>query len=81
MTERQAETLADILIGVAAASAVYYVLKSPDARRTLWQAARRAFAASGPWLVSEIRQGWAVSGRPRAESSTAPSPVPRTHAV
>ncbi|MGH9307913.1 MAG: hypothetical protein ACRD1U_00970 [Vicinamibacterales bacterium] len=81
MTERQAETLADILIGVAAASAVYYVLKSPEARRTLWQAARGAFAASGPWLVSEIRQGWAASGRTRGESSTAPSPVPRTHAV
>jgi hypothetical protein len=61
MTERQAETIANIVIGVAAISAAYYVLKSPEARRTLWLAARGAFAASGPWLVRETRRGWEAS--------------------
>jgi hypothetical protein len=79
MTERQAETIANIVLGVAAASAAYYVLTNAEARRAAWRAARTALAASGPWLIAEARQGWAAS----AGRSDAPAddPVRQTRAV
>ena len=81
MTERQAETIANIVIGVAAVSAVYYVVKSPEARRTLWQAARGAFAASGPWLAAEARRGWTASAETARAAPPIAHPVPSTRAV
>ena len=62
MTREHAEKVANVLIGVAAASAVYFILKDPSLRRSAWQAARRVIAASGPWLVAEARHAWADSG-------------------
>jgi hypothetical protein len=62
MTDARAEKLANILTGVAAAGAAYYVLRDPTLRRRLGQIVRQAMTASGPWLVSEVRHAWAESG-------------------
>jgi hypothetical protein len=59
MTEKQAEKVANILIGVAAAGAVFYILGNPSLRRLAWQMARTAAATSGPaWLVMELKHAW-----------------------
>jgi len=59
MTERQAERLANIVIGVAAAGAAFYILKTPSLRRMASGLARNAMAGSGPaWLLAETRRGW-----------------------
>ena len=63
MTEQQAERIANLVLGLAAAGAAYYVLKTPQLRRVVWQAARNAVAAAGPaWLASETRRAWTRSG-------------------
>jgi hypothetical protein len=60
MTQRQAEKIADVLMGVAAVGAAIYVLKTPALRRMLWGVARNALTAAGPaWLMAETRRGWA----------------------
>ena len=67
MTERQAERLANIVLGVAAAGAAFYILKTPSLRRMAWGLARTALTGSGPaWLLAETRRGW--------DSGTAPAP-------
>jgi hypothetical protein len=67
MTERQAETIANLVIGTAALCAAVYVLRTPALRRVVWGAARNALIAGVPaWLLAETRSGWAESaGRPR----------------
>ena len=60
MTERQAETVANLVIGAAAIGAAIYVLRNPALRRVLWGAARNTLIAGVPaWLVAETRNGWA----------------------
>ena len=59
MTERQAEKVANVLIGVALAGAAVYVLKTPALRRMAWGLARNALAGGGPaWLLAETRRAW-----------------------
>ena len=67
MTERQAETIANLVIGAAALGAAIYVLRKPALRRVLWGAARNTLIAGVPaWLVAETRNGWAEgANRPR----------------
>jgi hypothetical protein len=65
MTEQSAEKVADIVIGLALASAVYYVLRDPRLRRSAGQLARRALVSSGPWLFTELRHAWAQTGAER----------------
>jgi hypothetical protein len=65
MTEPQAERLANVMIGLAAIAAAYYVLKTPSLRRMAWRLARTAVTASGPaWLVAETRRGWDAGAAP-----------------
>ena len=60
MTERHADTLATVVIGVAALGAAVYVIKTPALRRLAWGLARTAVTAVGPaWLMAEARRGWA----------------------
>ena len=60
MTERQAEKVANLLIGAAALGTAVYVLKTPSLRRMLWGLARNALTAAGPaWVMAETRRGWA----------------------
>ena len=67
MTEPQAERIANILLGMAAAGAAFYILKTPSLRRMAWGLARTAVTAGGPaWLLSETRRGW--------DSGAAPAP-------
>jgi hypothetical protein len=62
MTERQAQTVANVVIGVAALAAGVYVMKTPALRRLAWGLTRTAFTAVGPaWLMGEARRGWAES--------------------
>ena len=59
MTEPQAERLANILLGIAAAGAAFYILKTPSLRRMAWGLARTAMTSRGPaWLLAETRRGW-----------------------
>ena len=63
MTERQAEKIANLVIGAAVIGAAIYVLKNPALRRVLWGAARSTLIAGVPaWLVAETRNGWAEGG-------------------
>ena len=62
MTEQQAETIANVLIGLAAAGAAIYVLKTPALRQAVFALGRRALAAAGPPLVEEARRAWRESG-------------------
>ena len=69
MTEDRAEQIANVLIGVAAVGAAFYILKTPSLRRMAWGLARTAVTASGPaWLLAETRRGW-DNGRAPAPSS------------
>jgi hypothetical protein len=60
MTERQAETVANLVIGAAVLGAAVYVLRTPALRRVVWGAARNSLIAGLPaWLLAETRHGWA----------------------
>lgn len=68
MTRQQAETFANVAIGVAALGAVYLVARTPSLRRLAWNLARTAVLTSGPaWLAAEARRGW---------NGTGPRPLP-----
>jgi hypothetical protein len=59
MTERQAEKVANVLIGVAALGAAFYVLKTPALRRMVWGLTRNTLTATAPaWLMTETRRAW-----------------------
>jgi hypothetical protein len=67
MTQAQAERLANIVIGVAAIGAAYYILKTPSLRRLAWGLARSAATGSAPaWLIAETRRGWDAGAPPAA---------------
>lgn len=60
MTERQAETVANLVIGAAVLGAAVYVIRTPALRRAVLGAARNALVAGLPaWLLAETRHGWA----------------------
>ena len=62
MTERHAETVANLVIGAAAIGAAIYVFRNPALRRVLWGVARNTLIAGVPaWLAAETRKGWAES--------------------
>lgn len=63
MTEQRARTIANVLMGVAAAGAAYYILRTPSLRRAAFQLAGAALTGTVPaWLNGEIRRAWAESG-------------------
>ena len=60
MTERQAETVANLVIGAAVLGAAIYVIRTPALRRVVWGAARNGLVAGLPaWLLTQTRHGWA----------------------
>ena len=62
MTEQTARTAASIVIGAAAAGALYLILRDPRLRRAAAQAARLALTSALPaYLQREVRQAWAAS--------------------
>jgi hypothetical protein len=71
MTQEQAETVANALLGAAVAGAAYFILRDPRLRRTAFRAARTAIAAAGPWLMAQARQAWAESGASAGGSTQA----------
>jgi hypothetical protein len=73
MTEERAERIATIVMGAAAVAAAYFVLRNPVLRRRVWEVARGALAASGPWLAAEARHAWTESAaRPARALPPAP---------
>ena len=73
MRHEQAETAANVIIGLAAASAAFLVLRDRTLRRAAWFLIRRAAAASGPWLLAEAREAWAQSGQAGAAAPSEPA--------
>jgi hypothetical protein len=64
MTEASAEKLANVIIGVVAVGAAFYVIKTPPLRRLAWRMAVTALTGTVPaWVGQEIRQGWRQSAR------------------
>ena len=73
MTQSSAEKFATVVLGVAAAGAVYYVLKTPPLRRAAWRLSLAALTGTIPaWVSQEIRASWEASGqRPAAMNRSA----------
>jgi len=64
MTEKQARTVANIVMAGAAAGAAFVVFRNPKLRRMAWQLAKQY--ASGPlavWAASTVRTAWDESGQ------------------
>ena len=62
MTQQHADRAATVVLGVAAAAAAYYVMKTPALRRMAWGLLRTAVGTTGPaWLMAETRRGWDAS--------------------
>jgi apolipoprotein N-acyltransferase len=65
MTQRQAETVANVVLTAAAIGAAYYVLRTPPLRRLAFQMARRwAMGPLAVWAATEVRRAWDESGHP-----------------
>jgi hypothetical protein len=68
MTEERAEQIATVLIGVAAAGAAFYILKTPSLRRMLWQVTRTMVTTTVPaWLAAEAERAWHASAHPGSQ--------------
>ena len=55
--------LTAIILGLAAVGAAFYILRTPQLRRTVWRAAKNAAALAGPALVTEAKRVWTESDR------------------
>ncbi len=74
MTQSSAEKIANVAIGVAAAGAAYYVLRTPRLRRLAWQLTVAAITGTLPaWIGQEIKAGWEASAH-----MPAPAPALRS---
>jgi predicted lysophospholipase L1 biosynthesis ABC-type transport system permease subunit len=63
MTQSSAEKAATVIIGVVAAGAAYYVLRTPQLRRAAWRLGLAALTGTIPaWVSREIRDSWEASG-------------------
>jgi hypothetical protein len=66
MTRETAETVADVLIGVALLGAAVLVLRTPALRRIAVGLATTALTTTLPaWIGREVKQAWAHSAPPR----------------
>jgi len=64
MTEKQAQTIANVVMIAAAGTAAFVVLRNPKLRRLTWRLARTY--VSGPlaiWGAELVREAWQDSGR------------------
>jgi hypothetical protein len=54
---------ANVILGIAAAGAAYYVLRTPRLRRMAFQLAGAALTGTVPaWLGGELHRAWTASG-------------------
>jgi len=59
MTEAEARTAANVVLGAAAVGAAVIVLRSPRLRRLAWQLARTwVTGPAAAWAATEIRRAW-----------------------
>jgi apolipoprotein N-acyltransferase len=64
MTDEHARKTANVVMGLAAVGAAYYVLRTPRLRRVAFQFVGAALTSTVPvWLSTEWRRAWAESGR------------------
>ena len=69
MTHHRAVRVANLMMGVAAAGAAYYILRTPSLRRMAWGIATTAVVSTLPaWFSRELRQAW-VESVPAADAS------------
>jgi hypothetical protein len=72
MTQKNAERVANVVIGLAAAGAAYWILRTPHLRRTAFRLAGVALTGTLPaWLNGEVRRAWSESGRTARRSQAA----------
>lgn len=63
MTDKQAQTTANVVMAAAALGAAVLVLRSPKLRRLAWQLARQyATGPLGVWTAATVRDAWDASG-------------------
>lgn len=63
MNQTTAEKVANVVMGVAAVGAAFYVLKTPSLRRLAWRVTVTGLTGTLPtWFRREVRQGWDQSG-------------------
>jgi hypothetical protein len=66
LTEAQARKVANIVIGLAAAGTVVYVLRTPSLRRAAFRLAGAALTGTLPgWFSSEVQRAWVESAGDR----------------
>jgi hypothetical protein len=66
MTEAQARKTANVVLGLAAAGAAYYVLRTPSLRGVVFRLAGVALTGTIPgWLGNEVRRAWMESAGDR----------------
>ena len=64
MTQSSAEKIANVVLGVAAIGAAYYIVKTPHLRRMAWRLTVVTIAGTLPaWIRQEIRAGWEASAQ------------------
>jgi hypothetical protein len=64
MTDDNARRVANLILGVAALGAAYYVATTPPLRRLVWRLAVTAVTGTIPvWFAREVRDAWAESGQ------------------
>jgi hypothetical protein len=64
MTEKTAEKIADVILGVAVVGAAYFILKKPGLRRLAVGLAVTGLTGGVPaWFTRELQHAWSESGR------------------
>ena len=64
MTQANAHTVANLVLGVAAAVAGYFVLKNPSLRRAAWRVLKIGFTTTIPrYLLREATEAWRETGQ------------------
>jgi hypothetical protein len=70
MTQSSADKVATVVIGIAAAGAAYYVLRTPQLRRVVWRLGLAALTGTIPaWVSQEIKDSWEASGQRAAATN------------
>lgn len=66
MNDDQARRTANVVLGIAAAGAAYYVLRTPHLRRAAFRFAAAALTGTVPiWFRDEVQRAWEASGSDR----------------
>jgi len=66
MTEAQARKAANVVLGLAAAAAAYYVLRTPSLRGAAFRLVGAAVTGTLPaWFGRELQRAWAESAGDR----------------